>query len=106
MENFENKTLKFLDDIDNELNNIEDFQIDILYDIKEQIYESKQIFKTFNRNLFKSIEKGILTFKCDINDYIDLIIGDLLYITDFLAVNINKNELIIKAIPEKKFQLN
>ena len=100
LENFENKTLKFLDDIDNELNNIEDFQIDILYDIKEQIYESKQIFKTFNRNLFKSIEKGILTFKCDINDYIDLIIGDLLYITDFLAVNINKNELIIKAIDE------
>ena len=100
LENFENKTLIFLDDVEKELDNIEDFQIDLLYDIKDQIEESKQIFKKFNRNLFKSIEKGILTFKCDISDYIDLIIGQLLYITDFLAVNINKNELLIKAIDE------
>ena len=100
LEIFENKTLLFLDDIENELKYIEDFQIDILYDITDQIYESKQIFKTFNRNLFKSVEKGILSFKCDINDYIDIIIGELLYITDFLAVNINKNEILIKAIDE------
>ena len=98
LENFENKTLIFLSDVDNELDNIEDFQIDLLYDIKDQIYESELIFKKFNRNLFKSIEKGILTFKCDISDYIDLIIGQLLYITDFLSVNINKNEILIKAI--------
>jgi hypothetical protein len=100
LEIFENKTLLFLDDIENELKYIEDFQIDILYDITDQIYESKQIFKAFNRNLFKSVEKGILSFKCDINDYIDIIIGELLYITDFLAVNINKNEILIKAIDE------
>ena len=100
LENFENKTLIFLDDMNKELEHIDDFQIDLLYDIIDQLYESKQIFLKFNRNLFKSIEKGILTFKCDINDYIDSIIGQLLYITDFLAVNINKNDILIKAIDE------
>ena len=100
LENFENMTLTFLDDIDNELDSIEDFQIDVLYDIKDQIDESKLLFKKFNRNLFNSIEKGILTFKCDINDHIDNIIGELLYITDFLAININKNEILIRAIDE------
>ena len=100
LENFENKTLKFLDDIDNELDNIDDFQIDLLYDITEQIYESELIFSKFNRNLFNSIEKGILTFKYDINDHIDNIIGELLYVTDFLSVNINKNEILIRALDE------
>jgi len=100
LEIFENKSLTFLDDIENELEHIDDFQIDLLYDITDQIYESKLIFMKFNRNLFKSIEKGILTFKCDINDYIDSIIGQLLYITDFLAVNINKNDILSKAIDE------
>ena len=101
LENFENKTLTFLNDLEDELINIDDFQIDILYDIIDIIYESKQIFKKFNRNLFKSIEKGILTFKCDISDHIDNIIGELLNTTDFLAVNINKNEILIKAIDEE-----
>ena len=98
LENFENKTLIFLDEIKNEINNINNFLVDILYDIVDQIKLSKIIFKQFNKNLFKSIEKGILTFKYDVLDYIDLIIGDLLYITDFLSININKNEIIIKAI--------
>ena len=88
LEIFENNTLTFLEDIENELDKINNFQIDVLYDIIDQINESKIIFKQFNKNLFKSIEKGIITFKYDINDYIDLIIGDLLYITDFLSVNI------------------
>ena len=98
LEIFENNTLTFLINIENELNNINDFQVDILYDIIDQLYESKSIFKQFNKNLFKSIEKGILTLKYDIKDYIDIIIGELLYITDFLSVNINKNEMIVKAI--------
>ena len=98
LEKFENNTLIFLEEIKNEMNNIDNFLVDILYDIVDQIYLTKNIFKQFNKNLFKSIEKGILTFKYDVLDYIDLIIGDLLYITDFLSININKNEIIIKAI--------
>ena len=101
LENFKNLTVIFLENIDNEINNVDDFQIDILYDIVDQIYESKQIFKQFNKNLFNSIIKGILTFKYNIKDYIDEIIGDLLYITDFLSVNINKNEILSKAIDEE-----
>ena len=80
--------------------NINDFQIDILYDIIDNLYESKLIFKYFNNNLFKSIEKGIIKFKYDLTEYIDELIGDLLYITDFLSININKNEILVNAIDE------
>jgi len=98
---FKNQTIKYLDDIENELTSISSFQIDFLYDIIDSIYECKFVFKNFNNNLFKAIEKGILTFKYDIRDYIDEIIGDLLYITDFLSVNINKNEILKNAFDEK-----
>ena len=68
---FKNQTLKFLDDIKNELISISSFKIYFLYDIIDSKYECKFIFKNFNNNLFKAIEKGIITFKYDIKDYID-----------------------------------
>ena len=98
LEIFENNTLIFLDNIEEELEHLNTFHIDLLYDIKDEIYESRLIFKQFNRNLFKSIEKGIITFKYNITEFIDEIIGDLLYITDFLSVNIDKNEILKNAI--------
>ena len=101
LSNFKNQTLIFLDNIEKELQFIVSFQIDILYDIIDAIYDCKLIFKEFNRNLFKAIEKGIITFKYDIKDYIEEIIGDLLYTTDFLSVNINKNEILKKAFDEQ-----
>ena len=97
---FENDTIRFLDNVEKEVYNINIFQIDVLYDIIDSIYDCKIIFKKFNKNLFNAIEKGILTFKYDIKDYIDEIIGDLLYLTDFLAVNINKNEILKKQLDE------
>ena len=100
LENFYNQTLTFLDNIEEEVNKIEIFQIDLLYDIVDLIYDAKIIFKDFNHNLYKAIEKGILNFKYDIKDYIESIIGELLYITDFLSININKNEILRKAIDE------
>ena len=81
---------------------IEIFQIDLLYDIIDSIYDAKIIFKEFNQNLFKSIEKGILTFKYDIKDYIESILGELLYITDFLTINLNKNEILKNAIEQSQ----
>ena len=86
---FNNKTLKFLEEIEEETNKIDIFQIDLLYDIIDLIYDAEIIFKKFNQNLFKAIEKGILTFKYDIKDYIENIIYDLLYLTDFLSINLN-----------------
>ena len=98
IENFENTSMIFLENVEEELNNLTSFQIDLLYDTIDIIYDTKLIFKQFNKNLFKSIEKGILSFKYDLNDFIDEIMGDSLYILDFLSININKNDLIKKAI--------
>ena len=102
LENFYNQTLTFLDNIEEEVNKIEIFQIDLLYDIVDLIYDAKIIFKDFNHNLYKAIEKGILNFKYDITDYMERIIGELLYITDFLSININKNDILRKAIDESQ----
>ena len=74
---FNNQTLSFLDNIKEETEKIEIFQIDLLYDIIDLIYDAKIIFRDFNKNLFKAIEKGILTFKYDIKDQIEMIIGEL-----------------------------
>ena len=100
LENFYNETLLFLDNIEAEVNKIDIFQIDLLYDIIDVINDAKIIFKEFNNNLYKAIEKGIIIFKYDIQDFIDNIIGELLYITDFLSININKNEILKKNIEE------
>ena len=89
-----------MENIENELDKLTDFQIDLFYDIKNNLYEANLIFKQFNVNLFKSIEKGIIALKYDMTDYIEELIGDLLYITDFLSSNINKNEILKKAIED------
>ena len=100
LENFYNDTLKFLNDIRNELSNINDFQIDVLYDIIDSINDSIELFEQFNKKLFLSIEKGIITFKFELINFIENLIGDLLYITDFLSCNINENEFIVKSLDE------
>ena len=60
LENFENKTLIFLEGVENELKYIDDFQIDLLYDIIDQLYECKQIFLKFNRNYLNLLKKVFL----------------------------------------------
>ena len=101
LENFLNDTLDFLNNILTELDNINDFQIDVLYDIIDSINECKELFEQFNKKLFLSIEKGIINFRYNLEEYIENLIGELLYITDFLSINLNKNEIIIKAIDQK-----
>ena len=97
IERFENSTMNFFKELEQETKLLEYFQIDLLYDIIDIIYDANLIFKKFNKILFKSIEKGILTFKYDIKDFVEEIMGDILYIVDFLSININKNELIKKV---------
>ena len=98
---FHNETLTYIDNLRNELDKINDFQIDILYDIIDSIKESKELFEQYNKRLFLSIEKGIITFRYDLEQYIEKLIGELLYITDFLSINLNKNEILIKSMDEK-----
>ena len=97
IERFENETMNFLKGLEQETKSLDNFQIDILYDIIEVIHDANIIFKKFNEYLFKSIEKGILTFKYDIKNFVEEIIGDILYVVDFLSININKNEIIKKV---------
>ena len=94
VEVFNNKTFVFLLEVGEEVSRIDNFQIDLLYDLKDIIQEAKKIFKDFNKNLFLAIEKGIKTFKYDFKDFVHNIMGDLFYLVDFLSVNLNKNEIL------------
>ena len=106
LEIFHNSTMVFLDEIEQEVNNLTKIEkLDFLYDILDSIYDCKLILKQFNKYLFKSIEKGILLFEVDLYDFIDYLIGDLIYITDYLSININKNELMIKTYNESEREL-
>ena len=98
LEIFSNAILLFLEQIWNEVNYMTKFEkIDFLYGILDNIYESKLLLKHFNDNLYKAIEKGILSFGSDIQQFLEPIIGDLLYIADFLFLNIKRNEIIRRA---------
>ena len=100
VEEFNNKTIIFLKEVDEEVSKIENFQIDLLYDLIDIIYEVKKIFKDFNKNLFLAVEKGIKTFRYDFDDFIHEIIGDLLYLVDFLSINLNKNEILRNGVDD------
>ena len=95
---FKNETLQLLIGIKKEVDKIQTFQIDILYDIMDIISESLSLFKEFQEKLFKAVDKGVTNFKYDLRDYIEETIGGLLYLTDFLSINMNKNEILINAI--------
>ena len=101
LEQFYIDTLKFLNDTKNELQNINDFQIDVLYDIIDSINDCIDLFEQYNNKLFLSIEKGINNFQFELDQFIENLIGELLYITDFLSVNINKNEIVSNSLDEE-----
>ena len=94
VEEFNNQTYDFLINVEEEVGRIENFQIDLLYDLIDIVYEARKIFKDFNKNLFLAIEKGIKTFKFDFDDFIHEMMGDLLYLVDFLTINLNKNDIL------------
>jgi len=93
-------TILFLDNIQIEMSKIEDFTIDFFYDIIDAINDGKMILNEFTLKLFTSVEKGFLILKKNINNNAEKNIGELLYITDFLSINLNKNELLKKSFED------
>ena len=102
LEKFYFETLYFLNNTKNELNNINNFLIDVLYDIIYSINDCIDLFEQYDNKLFLSIEKGITNFKYELNQFIENLIGELLYIADFLSINLNKNEIIRNSLGEEE----
>ena len=97
IEKFENENINFFKELEQEIKLLEYFHIDILYDIIDVIHDANLIFKNFNKYFFKSIEKGI-SFKNDIKDFDYENMGNILYIVEFLSINIYKNVLFVKSL--------
>ena len=102
LEDLHNETLVYINNIKNELGGIAYFLIDYLYDIIDSINDCTGMFGQFTKKLFLSIERGIILFRYDLDEFIGNEIGDLLYVTEFLSVNLNKNEILKKSIDEKE----
>jgi hypothetical protein len=100
LEIFKNNTLKYINELENLIQNISNFQIDVLYDIKDNIEEAKKIFKNFCTLLFNSITKGINIFRIDLSEYMDEIIGDLLFITEFISSGLKNDDILKNALDE------
>jgi len=101
LEIFSNKTLEYLRNLENITKSITSFSIGDLYDIIDNIEESKIIFKNFCYLLFNSISKGINTFKKDLDNHIEETMGELLYILDFISNGLKNDNLLMNAIDEK-----
>ena len=99
LDKFYNQSIKYLNDIENLIT--ENCQIDILYDIKDNLVKAKKIFSKFVNLLFKAIEKGTSYFKYNLKQYIETLIGDLLINSQFISESLNENEILINAISEK-----
>ena len=99
LEQFYNQSIKYLEDIQGLIT--ENFQIDILYDIKDNVIKAKKVFTKFVDLLFKAIEKGMSKFQYNLQEYIQNLIGDLLYNSQFIAESLNENEILRNAISER-----
>ncbi len=98
LDTFSNNTMNYLNDLEELIKDILNFQIDVLYDIIDNIEEAKNIFKNFCFLLFDSISKGIKTFKNDLNNYFDEMIGELLYITEFISYGVENNDILRNSL--------
>ena len=98
---FKNNTLKYINELEILIQNISNFQIDVLYDIKDNIEEAKKIFKNFCTLLFNSITKRIKIFKIDLSEYMNEIIGEILFITEFISSGLKNDDILRNALDEK-----
>ena len=98
LDTFSNNTMNYLNNLEELIKDILNFQIDVLYDIVDNIEEAKNIFKNFCFLLFDSITKGIKTFKNDLNNYLDEMIGELLYITEFISFGLENNDILRNSL--------
>ena len=98
---FSNNTLNYLNDLEELIKDILNFQIDILYDIIDNIEEAKKIFKNFCFLLFNSITKGINIFKYDLSEHLDEMIGEFIYITEFVAYGLENDDLLRNSLNEE-----
>ena len=98
LDTFSNNTMNYLNDLEELIKDILNFQIDVLYDIIDNIEEAKNIFKNFCSLLFNSITKGFKTFKNDLNNYFDEMIGELIYITEFISYGLENNDILRNSL--------
>ena len=102
---FKNNTFSFLNNLSENSNIISNFDdYDVLFDIIDIIHDGKIIYKEFIIKLFKAVDRAITIFKYDLRDHFEDIAGEILNLTDFLSININKNEIIRNAINSTRRQ--
>ena len=98
---FSNNVLNYIDNLEILIQNITNIKLDLLYDIIDNIEESKKIFKNIISLLFNSVIKGIKNFRFNLDSHIEEIFDELLYIIEFISSGLKNNEILKSQLDEE-----
>ena len=101
LEQFSKNVLIYINKLEIIIQNITNFKLDLLYDIIDNIEESKKIFKNFILLLFDSVIKGVKTFKYNLDNHIEEILDELLILTEFISSGLKNNEILKSILDEE-----
>ena len=101
LDEFSKNVLIYINNLEILIQNITDFKLDLLYDIIDNIEESKKIFKNFISLLFNSVIKGVKIFKYNLDNHIEEILDELSYITEFISSGLKNNEILKTILDEE-----
>jgi len=101
LDEFSKNVLIYINKLEALIQNITDIKLDLLYDIIDNIEESKKIFKNFISLLFNSVIKGVKIFKYNLDNHIEEILDELSYITEFISSGLKKNEILKSILDEE-----
>jgi len=101
LDEFSKNVLIYINKLEILIQNITDIKLDLLYDIIDNIEESKKIFKNFISLLFNSVIKGVKIFKYNLDNHIEEILDELSYITEFISSGLKNNEILKTILDEE-----
>jgi len=101
LDEFSKNVLIYINKLEILVQNITDIKLDLLYDIIDNIEESKKIFKNFISLLFNSVIKGVKIFKYNLDNHIEEILDELSYITEFISSGLKNNEILKTILDEE-----
>ena len=102
---FHENGLTFINNINNALEGLTDFSVDVLYDILDEVEKAKNIYDGFADNLFNAVENGLNNFCDSMYAKVQELLGGALEIVEFIGNAMETNpimKLVVAADQRKR----
>ena len=99
---FHTNGLQYIENLEKSLTGLEDFSIDLMYDIKDQVEKVVDIYSNFVEDLFSSVASGIDSFEKSVRTTVTEIIGEVLNVIEFIASAFEENEIMRMIMSESE----